>query len=144
MAEKTIKLGKTLGAFNYAQQAKVTWKRTDGMEQWAVVRRFAPASQTVRAKLSTMQRAARSKIGKDNTFLTGDYDTEVDLFCEIALVDWYVLDDEDQPFAVADAKLVFKANIPEARELFFKLLGFAMNDENFAITEEDVEADLKN
>ena len=146
---QTIKLSKALSAFNYATTARVTWKRNDGVEMWAVLARFAPSSQTIRAKVATRQRAARRKIGKDETFLTGDFDSEVALFCDISLKEWHVLDDDDEPVPIDYAPAVFKMggdgdHSSEGRELFFKLLAFAMDDTNFSITEADMEADLKN
>ena len=77
-----------------------------------------------------------------STTITGSLEEDVNLFCDMLLVDWTLKDDEGKVVPIAKAKEVFMGS-DEGQTLFFKLLQAALDDQVFRITEDD-EADLKN
>lgn len=132
-----LQLSKALGTFHLAHEAEI-----DCGAFSVTIRQASPSNQMFRAEIAKRQRVSRRKIAPDSTTITGSLEEDVNLFCDMLLVDWTLKDDEGKAVPIAKAKEVFTGS-DEGQTLFFKLLQAALDDQVFRITEDD-EADLKN
>ena len=105
------------------------------------LKRFTLADPKIKARVEAMQRKQRRLPAGVSTGLA----TEVEVFCEMALVDWTLKDDNGKAVPI-DKALEVLTGSTEGQELYYNLLQLATSADAFDQIDETAvdKAELKN
>lgn len=132
-----LKLSTALGGFSAKNQTTLNCGSFD-----VTINRATEGNPIFRAALARKRRElAKSRLIASDEYLTGSFQGDVELFCELVLVSWTLKDDDGNAVPIGAAEEVFTGS-DAGQELFWKLNRASQIDAVFRSTSED--DDVKN
>jgi hypothetical protein len=133
----TLNISKALKVFDLAEFADLNCGEFD-----IRIRQAAVHNEGFRAAVAKRSMAAKRKsLVPDKGSLTGNFEQDVELFCEMIVVGWgkrALTDDDGNEVAWSrDVGYEMFTSTQEGKVLFGKVMQNAVSDEVFAITEAD-------
>lgn len=130
---------KALKPFDLAE----SYKLDCGGGRWMLIRRAQESNPIFRAQVAIERRKLKGKsIAPSTEYLTGSLEGDVNLLCNVILIDWHFPDDDGVEVPVEDAGEVFRSD--PGQVLFFKVMEAARTETLFKRDDDSKDADAKN